>query len=267
MTDTLTKPDYRQNPNPGHCRTCDADLAALGLNPMRQYCDEHRPERKRPGSSGGSTRRSTERVTPTQIGEQSAAETVREITRDISSSKIPKKPTVEATTKVVGKLVYYLFLVVVMSLVGSDPTLNDEQQEAVAGELSLSNEDAEAIARPLARLLTPTGFWQKTGPSIIENSDVVDALVAAYNAASGIFHYQRERKRREARMVAGNPAMNGHVPMAPPVQAPDRGPDLTVAAREGARVTVPESWGQVVDDKTIAEIRRRHGQPAPGEDR
>lgn len=239
-----------QNPNPGHCRACGVEVKH-----PRQYCDEHRPASKPKKSE----RKRGERLAPEQVKDSAP---LREAIRDISETKVGKKPTVDATSKILGKVVYYLFLAIVMTVVSSDMTLTEDEQEQTSGALALSSEDAEAIARPFARFLTPTSFWQKTGPQIIANGDIIDALIAGYNAASGLMHYQRDRKRRELQNEQrrlGNPAMNGHVPFVPPQPAPER-MVATVPAREGIQIGIPPS-ADVISHEMIMEIRRRNEQP------
>lgn len=221
----------------GHCQTCGVAVRA-----NRYYCDEHRPTpkpRTRKRSRG-------KRLTPEQAA--ASPEPVREAIRDVAEGARPsKRPSVEATNKLLSKLLYYAFLLVVMSVVSSDTTLSEEEKQQTSAGLALSDEDAAAITHPFARMLTPTAIWQRVGSGVLENSDFIDALVALYDAASGLMRYRRERARREARLRAMGPTANGQAPFAAPAPAP------------AAPIAIPEG-GVMPSPEVIAEIRRRHGQ-------
>lgn len=225
------------NPNPGHCRTCGAPVPH-----PRQYCDEHRPAPK-PAKP--------KRSKPLQVvrGERPVTSVVSDVAKATGTAK---RATVDATAKLFGKLFVYLSIFVAMALVSGDPALaTEEEQERQVGELQLSEDQAKAIAHPLARLFAPTALWQKVGPSLIENSDALDAVVALYDWVSSIFRYKRQRAKREQAMAAA--PTNGHVAPGPVVHA------VPFTDAEAQVPYIPPEWGQQVgpSPEQLAEIRRR----------
>jgi hypothetical protein len=187
---------------------------------------------------------SARRKEPLQVvkGERPAQAVVSDVLR---STPATKRPTVEGTTKLFAKVLLYLSVIIAMWLVSSDPGLGtDEDKERQVRELQLDDEQASAIAHPLARFINTTAVWQRVGPKLIEHSDVLDALVAIYDWAASLARYQRHRKRSQQ-----SPPTNGQV----------RGPVVHTIPFVEAPVAPPPEWGSQVGPtpEQLAEIRRR----------
>jgi hypothetical protein len=197
--------------------------------------------------------RSKARKEPLQVvkGERPAQAVVSDVLR---SAPATKRPTVEGTTKLFAKVLLYISVIIAMWLVSSDPRLGtDEEKERQVRELQLDDEQASAIAHPLARFINTTSVWQKVGPKLIEHSDMLDALVAVYDWAASLARYQRHRKRLQS-----SPPTNGQV----------RGPVVHAVPFVEAPVAPPPEWGSQVGPtpEQLAEIRRRAAEQrrAPG---
>jgi hypothetical protein len=226
------------NPNPGKCRECGIDVTGLGRG--RQYCDEHRPDPRR--KSKATQQRKIAKATPVKV--------VTDIGQ-AAGSRVPKAPSVEQTTKVLGRILVYITIFVAMALVSGDPgLLSEEDQERQVGELQLKDEDARSIVHPIARVLTPTKLWARYGGSIIEHSDVLDALVNLYDYASSLARYKRQRTRREQGLAAA--PSNGHGGRIPAHMAP-------MPANEASAYDPEETWGHQIgpSPEQLDEIRRR----------
>lgn len=227
------------NPNPGHCRTCGVEVPH-----PRQYCDEHRPAQKAPKKTKGPRK-------PLQVvqGDRPVTAVVSDVAKATGAAK---RATVDATAKLFGKLFVYLSIFIAMALVSGDPALvTEDDQERQVGELQLSDEQAKSIAHPLARLFAPTALWQKVGPSLIENSDALDAVVALYDWLSAVWRYKRQRAKREQAVTAA--PTNGHAEVGPLVHA------VPLTEAEAQVPYIPPEWGQQVgpSPEQLAEIRRR----------
>jgi len=226
------------NPTPGKCRKCGVDVTH-----PRQYCDDHRPAPP-PPRKARDAKRARDNVEATKV---------RAIASDVmQSAGQPKRASVDATSKLIGKILVYLTIFIAMALVRGDPSLeNEEQQEAQVDALQLHEDDAKAIAHPLARALHPTKLWQRYGPALIEHSDVLDAIAALYDYGSGLARYQR-RRHAGAQATANAPA-NGHIPAFVPLAA-DQYPQPASAYVDYQH---GENWGNLPNDDMIAQIRAR----------
>lgn len=170
----------------GKCRECGTKIAG-----NRYYCDEHKPSKKPP------TRKNRAQKVHANI-----TETPIRIPADIADAggrrnDKTKPPSQEATANMLGRLLVYLSAFLAAALVAGDPDVRtDADQEALAGRLALSEDQAKDIMHPISRILTPTGVWQKYGGSIVNNSDVLASLVALYEWGSELVRYKRNRAAR-----------------------------------------------------------------------
>jgi len=226
----------------GICKVCGTEIAKT-----RFYCDDHRPEKRTPAPRNSVKQRKIAKATPIKVVTDVGA---------AAGSRPPRTPTLDATTKVLARLLVYITIFVAMALVSGDPGLqSEEDQERQVGELQLTDENARAIAHPIARALTPTKLWARYGGAIIEHSDVLDALVNLYDYASALARYRRARVRRE-RGIAAAPS-NGRVgvPMSGEHFVP-------VAASTAGEYIPPQTWGTQIgpSQEQLDEIRRRHEQ-------
>lgn len=218
------------NPHPGHCRVCDAAVTGA-----KQYCEEHRP------APGRSHRRTSERpaAEPVTSSTGSAAPTARDVVHALPPP--PKRVTQDATAKFFATVIFYLCLFVVMGFVDrAVPDEPEERKEAHVADLQMSKEDATKLARPIARLITPIGIWQRVGPALVGNTDAIDALVVMYDWLSALIRFRRRAGRPEGASIV-EPASNGAGWHASP------------------------TWGAMPSEAEIARIRRERGAPAEHE--
>lgn len=236
------------NPNPGFCRECGEDISALGR--MRQYCDEHRPEQKKKAPPSKAAKRATTNLTTTPV----------RIAKDVADAALPagggrgggakKAPTVDQTSKVFGRILMYVTILIAMRLVQGDPGLpSDEAREAQAQELQLDEAEATRMIRPLARFVTPLGFWRSYGGHIIENADIIDCIAALYDYFSSVAKYSAQRKQR---IASTQPQLMASRPAPPAGPAPQHS-NGNYATEE------PESYlgqGRVMSRSDIQAMRR-----------
>lgn len=201
--------------NRGKCKTCSIDIPK-----NRYYCDEHRPALmpKKPTAAQKRAKANLDKPAVTKIG---AAAT--DIAKGAGGGKAPsggakKAPTVDATAKVMGKVLMYVTILIAMRLVSSDPDLRtDADREAQAQEIQLDEAQAQAMIHPIARFVTPLGFWRAYGGHVIDNADIIDCVASIYDYFSGLARYSASLRRRRLELdsipVASRPAMPAHMPV------------------------------------------------------
>jgi hypothetical protein len=212
------------NPHPGHCRVCDTAVTGA-----KQYCEEHRPP-------PGRNRRPTERpeAEPVTSSAGSASPTARDVLHALPPP--PKRVTQDATAKFFATVLFYLALFIVMGFVDrAVPDEPEERKEAHVADLQLSKEDATKLARPIARLITPIGIWQRVGPALVGNTDAIDALVVLYDWLSALVRFRRRAGRPDVTTPIVEPASNG------------------------AGWHASATWGAMPSAEEIARIRKEHG--------
>lgn len=216
------------NPHPGHCRVCD-----VAVSGAKQYCEEHRPP-------PGRNRRPAESAEPEPVTSSTSSTSSTPTARDVVHAlpTPPKRVTQDATAKFFATILFYLALFIVMGFVDrAVPDEPEERKEAHVADLQLSKEDATKLARPLARLITPIGVWQRVGPALVGNTDAIDALVVMYDWLSALIRFRRRAGRadRTAPAPVMEPAMNGAGWHASP------------------------EWGKMPTPADIERIRKEHG--------
>jgi hypothetical protein len=217
------------NPHPGHCRVCDGPVSGA-----KQYCDEHRPPPREPGHR---RRPDGPEAEPVTSSAGPASPSARDVVHALPPP--PKRVTQDATAKFFATILFYLALFIVMGFVDrAVPDEPEERKEAHVADLQLSKEDATKLARPLARLITPIGVWQRVGPALVGNTDAIDALVVMYDWLSALVRFRRRAGRHEA-------------PTAP----------LVEPAMNGAGWHASPNWGTMPSQSDIERIRkeREHG--------
>ncbi len=212
----------------GHCVECGAEA------PNRFYCDQHRPAKvNKTKAQRAADKAQATLATPVQVPGQVAAAGL-----PAGGGKgTVKAPTVDATAKVLGRILMYVTIIIAMGLVARDPTLRTEaEREAQVEQLRLDEDQATKMLHPVARFLTPTKMWSSHGGHLIANADVIDALAALYDYFSGLARYRRERLGRLPVDVTSRPA-----PSLPPTMpyVPENG-------------QVPEREGRVVSRHDLA---------------
>ena len=187
------------NPTPGKCRNPDCTVV---VKHPRQYCDAHKPDPLTTHKKRKKAQVAANLATPIKIpGDIAAAGQGR---AGAGSPTEPKKaPTVDATARVLGRIWMYVTILVAMRLVQGDPELPTETaRQAKADELALDQDQAVAMIHPLARFITPMGFWRSYGGQLIANADVIDCIAAMYDYLSGVARYSSERRRRRQELAA-----------------------------------------------------------------
>ena len=198
------------NPNPGHCRTCGEEVKA-----PYQYCAAHRPIKKPP-------QRATKKQASADRAHRNVTATPISIPGDIAAAggkaergaSRKTAPSVDQTARVLGRVLLYITVLIAIRLVSGDPDLHTEaEQEDLAKQLQLDDDQAKAIIHPIARLIQPTKLWATWGGYIIEHADVMDAAVALYEYGSTLVKYSRDRKSRELAHLNGSAVPAQSVPI------------------------------------------------------
>lgn len=140
----------------GICKVCGKPARSL----TGTVCDEHDGRRTR-GSSGSSTGR--------------------------RSSSTGKPPTAtEWTNKVFAKLLVALTFFMAIRMI-NNKGIRDPDDE-IATRLSMTTDEAKAIASPIGRFIAPTKLAKSYGRHVVDNVDIVDAFLAFFD------WYQRVNK-------------------------------------------------------------------------
>lgn len=203
-------PDRFSPDKRGHCVECGVEV---GKN--RYYCDTHRPAKKtaKPKAEREAERAAANLATPVQVPGHVAAAALPAG----GGRGTVKAPTVDATAKVLGRLLMYVTIIIAMGLVGRDPTLSTEaEREAQVEQLRLDEDQATKMLHPVARFITPTRVWGTYGGHLIANADVIDALAALYDYFSTLARYRRERVARSPIEVTASRAPAAVAPGALP---------------------------------------------------
>jgi ribosomal protein L40E len=149
----------RQGFELGVCRVCGAEAPT----DRATYCDEHKQARPKKG-------------TARQAPETPAA---------TESVKRPPRPGKGApsgdewSTKIFDKTVILLTALLAGSMVRRYE-LNDPD-DAIADALTMTNDEARRVARPLGRFVAGTDLNKRYGRKVLDNSDLLDAGFALYD--------------------------------------------------------------------------------------
>jgi hypothetical protein len=96
-----------------------------------------------------------------------------------SKARKPTEATQKGMTSVAGKVLYLLTLFIAWSALRGvgviDPTGD------IADECALTDDEAEAIGRPFARMFLTTEIGKKHAPAIVANEDLIDAVFALWD--------------------------------------------------------------------------------------
>ncbi len=147
----------------GKCRTCGVEIPS-----NRYYCDTHRPEgRKHPTRKAKRQGQTTARVGAVKAGPRSI---IGELSSEAPGRKGP--PSLAEWSKALGRIGGMASILLVMAMIEAD-------DEEVVAYLSLSDQDAEAALRPVARAIQKSKWSTKSGRDVLDNLDVLDAIWAA----------------------------------------------------------------------------------------
>lgn len=102
----------------------------------------------------------------------------------------PKVPTAPEWERWLGKVLYWCSVLYVWWLLeGTD----DEGNEALEKELTLSREDGVTMARPIAKRLAGTVFNKKWGRKVLDSDDLFEAFLVLGSYAMTTRKYLRRR--------------------------------------------------------------------------
>ena len=174
------------------------------------------------------------------------------------SSKAPSQNEWDAL--LVPIIVFITSAFVVGALQHRDqPGLTAEEKQALRNEqdrLSLTDEDAAILAKPITRLISSSSINEQWGRKIMENADVVMALYVLWEWQNKLKPYLREKKEyKQTGKIAEKIFYNGmNTPPAPPVyQRPPQDifqaqPQPQQNEGESRNGTPPPTTGPTLDD-------------------
>jgi len=142
------------NPNPfagmvrGECQVCHKTLDGRSF-----YCEEHKPSKP--------NRRKNQEVEPISIS--------------VSSPKRSRKgPSAETYWSTFGDAIVILLNYVLLKPLDGVP-----DSEAIQEKMMVTKDEAQTLTRPLLRVFSQTSISRSKGGTIIENADVIPALIVA----------------------------------------------------------------------------------------
>ncbi len=133
-------------------------------------------------------------------------------------NRTPKKVDGDDYWETFGEFFVLLLNMALLSPVGSLP---EEIQGKITDECAITNEEMEAVARPLLRMFAKTSISAKYGQSLLQNADIVPAITALMSIFGKIGQIQtivREFNANQPQSpIAGTAQTNGSSPyVAPP---------------------------------------------------
>jgi hypothetical protein len=152
FTTPVKVPRQRRNrASTGQCKTCGKELS----DGRASYCEEHRP------SKGVETLRN--KAPKRRSGKKNG------VSAEVN----------DGMTDVTANILFILTLTYAYTALRGrgipDPS------GAVSEQMALTDDEAAAIGRPLARLFLSTEQGRKVAPSIVDNRDLIDAAFAAWD--------------------------------------------------------------------------------------
>jgi hypothetical protein len=144
------------NPNPfagmvrGECQVCHQKVDGRSF-----YCSEHKPAR---------SNRKTSEAEPISVG----------VTPPKSSRKSSKGPSAETYWSTFGDAIVILLNYVLLKPLDGVP-----DSEAIQEKMMVTKDEAQTLTRPLLRVFSQTSLSRSKGGMIIENADVIPALIVA----------------------------------------------------------------------------------------
>jgi len=146
------------NPNPfagmvrGECQVCHQKVDGRSF-----YCSEHKPAKP------AKTNRRNE-AEPISVG----------VTPPKSSRKSSKGPSAETYWSTFGDAIVILLNYVLLKPLDGVP-----DTETIQEKMMVSKDEAQTLTRPLLRVFSQTSLSRSKGGTIIENADVIPALIVA----------------------------------------------------------------------------------------
>ena len=159
------------------CEKCGKSLAYKGRGRKPRFCPECKP-------SGQTKKRGT-----------------------VSTGNNVSGRTLDRTTDVVGRILIILTMVVAHQRLSRINIQNEQLED----DLSLSDEEADAIAKPLARWSLKSKTGSRILKPIVDNEDLIDAGIA-------LWEYNRRTQQILNKLKERNTTPNGTVPTPRPSQ-------------------------------------------------
>jgi hypothetical protein len=159
--------EFKEVPNNnvrGICSVC----GAKAYHPRAMKCNDHREDGKVTGS--GSL---TETVKRTNEGKGNTG----------------PGPAASKWNSVTQKFIIILTSLLA-TLIVHNANIIDPSNE-LEDAMTATNDEALAMAKPFARMLSNTQFSKKHGHAIVDNEDAIDAAIAAYEYAKRLMETQR----------------------------------------------------------------------------
>lgn len=180
------------NPNPGHCRDCGVELA----NKRHQYCTAHRTAKAPPQRRAKSTR-----IADAHARGGTRATVLEVLPGGRDAAKTPGKvPTSAEWQEGISKLLVGATWAVGMTMTRGEPR---QLKGQLAVELSMTDDEAGAIAKPIAGRLATMNLNRKHGRQILESLTLAEPLMAVMHYVDRLHEYSFERGTRLA--AAGPP--------------------------------------------------------------
>ncbi|MDA8385414.1 MAG: hypothetical protein M0Z88_04035 [Actinomycetota bacterium] len=201
-------------------------------------------------------------------GAVTGATPVRAAFQDIADTVPPGKsvPNLEQTSKLFGKILLYLSVLIALALIKGDPMAEDDRaKDELVARLQLDGDQSRSIMHPVARLVQPTKVWHNYGRQVIEHSDMLDAAVAIYEWSSELARYKADRAKRDKARREPVETTLRRVPERPDVSPRDSAPyePVVVSPQTGAlhpdTRTMEERAGVLL---TREDVRRMRGEGA-----
>jgi hypothetical protein len=178
----------------------------------------------------------------------------REVAAEIGSGS-GRAPSADKLAEGLGRGVEMAIGGVAVVIVESEPDITRDERDRLVGYLSLSPEASVALARPFARLFAGTKLNARYGRQVVDNVDVVGALVEVVQL--GIHWREFMALRRQQAMIraqGGLYAVPGPTDMAPApgVMQP---PTPTTTEANGFVHTSAPTEGRVLSAEDVARMR------------
>jgi hypothetical protein len=134
----------------GECQVCHQKVDGRSF-----YCSEHKPAR---------SNRKTSEAEPISVG----------VTPPKSSRKSSKGPSAETYWSTFGDAIVILLNYVLLKPLDGVP-----DSEPIQEKMMITKDEAQTLTRPLLRVFSQTSISRSKGGTIIENADVIPALIVA----------------------------------------------------------------------------------------
>jgi hypothetical protein len=253
-----------------HCDECSETFTGpakgRGSAPFKMGAHKYRRHGVA-GKAAGTVARGRSAPTVEDVESRPVLGVVRDMAAQIPSGSGP--PTEAALTQAGARGLGIVSVFAASLVVESEEGLTDREREEDIDRLSLSQNAASQVVRPLAKLAAPTKLNRKYGRTAVEN---VDALASVCELLDIGFEYRRYFRRRRMRDVTRRPidATSTEFRGAPPTIAADVPGPIMQQTPEGPQFTSPPPQAGVVFSREMLEgeralqQRRENGGPPHG---